>query len=44
VRAFFDTNILIYAQGDDAKGRRAREILAQGGFTSGASLAAHGMI
>jgi predicted nucleic acid-binding protein len=34
VRAFFDTNILIYAQGDDAKGRRAREILAQGGFTS----------
>lgn len=34
MRAFFDTNILIYAQADDAKGRRAREILALGGFTS----------
>jgi len=34
VRRFLDTNILIYAQQSDAKGRRAREILAEGGEIS----------
>lgn len=32
--AFFDTNVLVYAQQQNAKGDRAREVLARGGFVS----------
>jgi len=34
VSAFFDTNILVYAQQTDAKGDRARELFAAGGKLS----------
>lgn len=32
--AFFDTNVLVYAQGFGAKGDRARQVLADGGIIS----------
>jgi predicted nucleic acid-binding protein len=34
VSAFFDTNVLLYAQQRDAKGARARTLLASGGSIS----------
>ena len=32
--AFFDTNVLVYAQGSGEKGDRARQVLADGGIIS----------
>ena len=34
MRAFFDTNILVYAQEADRKGERARTLMAKGGVIS----------
>jgi predicted nucleic acid-binding protein len=34
VKAFFDTNVLIYAQSNDVKGRRAQQVLNAGGVVS----------
>ncbi len=34
MRAFFDTNILVYAQEADRKGERARALMAKGGVIS----------
>jgi predicted nucleic acid-binding protein len=33
-RAFFDTNVLIYSLGKDRRGRRAEQLLSQGGVVS----------
>jgi len=33
-RAFFDTNVLIYGLGKDPRGRRAEQLLSQGGVVS----------
>lgn len=32
--AFLDTNVLVYAQGDDAKGEIARRVILEGGIIS----------
>jgi predicted nucleic acid-binding protein len=34
VKPFFDTNILVYAQTEDARGEKARELMAAGGAVS----------
>ena len=34
MKAFFDSNILVYAQTDSEKGQKARSLLASGGMTS----------